>query len=51
MTTATVPTDIEIAQSVQPRPIQDVATELGLAPDEIIEYGNTKAKITLTKER
>ncbi len=51
MTTATVPTDIEIAQSAQPRPIQDVATELGLAPDEIIAYGNTKAKITLTKER
>jgi formate--tetrahydrofolate ligase len=49
--TATVPTDIAIAQSAQPRPITDVATELGLDPDEIITYGNYKAKIALTKPR
>jgi len=49
--TATVPTDIAIAQSAQPRPITDVATELGLGPDEIITYGNHKAKIALTKPR
>ncbi|MGQ0704328.1 MAG: formate--tetrahydrofolate ligase [Gemmatimonadales bacterium] len=43
---SSVPTDIEIAQSARLRPIQDVAAELGLAPDEILPYGTTKAKIT-----
>ncbi|HXG26560.1 MAG TPA: formate--tetrahydrofolate ligase [Candidatus Binatia bacterium] len=39
--------DLEIARSVKPRPIVDVARELGLRDDEIEPYGNTKAKITL----
>src|SRR5262245_51067691 len=42
-----VPSDIEIAQAARLRPIQDVAAELGLAPDEILPYGHTKAKITM----
>jgi len=42
-----VPSDIDIAQAARPRPIQDVAAELGLGPHEILPYGNTKAKITL----
>jgi formate--tetrahydrofolate ligase len=40
-------TDIEIAQSVTPRPITDVAKDLGLAVDEIDQYGKFKAKIPL----
>jgi formate--tetrahydrofolate ligase len=42
-----VPSDLEIARSVTPRPIVDVARELGLRDDEIEPYGSTKAKITL----
>jgi formate--tetrahydrofolate ligase len=41
------PTDLEIARSVTPRPIGDVAAELGLRPAEIEQYGPTKAKVTL----
>ena len=41
-----IPSDIEIAQAARLRPIQDVAAELGLASDEILPYGTTKAKIT-----
>jgi formate--tetrahydrofolate ligase len=40
-------TDLEIARSVTPRPIVDVARELGLRDDEIEPYGRAKAKITL----
>jgi formate--tetrahydrofolate ligase len=48
MTTMTTPaSDLEIARSVAPRPIIDVARELGLRDDEIEPYGSTKAKITL----
>ena len=50
-----VPSDIEIAQAATPRPIQDVAAELGLGPDRIVPYGGYKAKIRtdglLTKPR
>jgi len=41
------PSDLEIARSVTPRPIADVARELGLTNDEIEPYGRTKAKVTL----
>jgi formate--tetrahydrofolate ligase len=41
------PSDLDIARSVTPRPIEDVAAELGLRPDEIERYGPTKAKVTL----
>ena len=41
------PSDLEIARSVTPRPIADVAHELGFRDDEIELYGNTKAKITI----
>jgi formate--tetrahydrofolate ligase len=40
-------TDLDIARSVTPRPIDEVAAELGLRPDEIEHYGATKAKVTL----
>jgi formate--tetrahydrofolate ligase len=40
-------TDLEIARSVKPRPIVEIARELGLRDEEIEPYGSTKAKITL----
>jgi formate--tetrahydrofolate ligase len=45
--TTTVPSDIEIAQQVKMRPIEDVAAELGLERDELDLYGKYKAKIPL----
>jgi formate--tetrahydrofolate ligase len=41
------PSDLEIARSVTPRPIVDVARDLGLTDEEIEPYGRTKAKVTL----
>ena len=42
------PSDLEIARSVTPRPILDVARGLGLREDEVEPYGFTKAKIRLS---
>ncbi|RME42670.1 MAG: formate--tetrahydrofolate ligase [Chloroflexi bacterium] len=42
-----VPSDIEIAQSVQPLPITQIAEEVGLLPEELELYGNYKAKVHL----
>jgi formate--tetrahydrofolate ligase len=41
-----VPSDIAIAQAATPRPIADVAAEIGLDPEEILPYGRYKAKVT-----
>ncbi|MBI3747893.1 MAG: formate--tetrahydrofolate ligase [Chloroflexi bacterium] len=41
------PSDLEIARSVTPRPILDVARDLGIADGELELYGPTKAKVTL----
>jgi formate--tetrahydrofolate ligase len=41
------PSDLEIARSVTPRPIAEVAHDLGFADDEIELYGSTKAKVTV----
>jgi len=41
-----VPTDIAIAQAAKPRPIAEVAADLGLGPDDLIPYGKYKAKIS-----
>jgi formate--tetrahydrofolate ligase len=46
MTTEPI-TDLDIARSVTPRPIIDIARDLGLRDDEIELYGSVKAKITL----
>ena len=43
----TVPSDIEIATSVKPRPIVDVAKDIGLSADDIEQYGKFKAKLPL----
>jgi formate--tetrahydrofolate ligase len=41
------PSDLDIARSVTPRPIVDIASELGLRDDELELYGPTKAKVLL----
>ena len=42
-----VPSDIEIAQASDIKPITQIAEELGLLPEEIELYGSTKAKVKL----
>ena len=39
-------TDIEIAQKAQLKKIKDIASDLGIAEDELEPYGHYKAKIT-----
>lgn len=41
------PSDLEIARAVTPRPIVDIAHELGIAHAELELYGPTKAKVTM----
>ncbi len=48
MATVSVPSDIEIAQRAKPRPIVDVAADLGLGADDLDLYGKYKAKIPLS---
>ncbi len=43
-------TDIEIANSVKPRPIQEVAAEFGVAHDDLELYGKYKAKLPLSTD-
>lgn len=43
-----VPSDLAIAQAVQPRPIVEIAAEAGLLPEELELHGNYKAKIELS---
>ncbi|XP_054261927.1 C-1-tetrahydrofolate synthase, cytoplasmic isoform X2 [Macrosteles quadrilineatus] len=43
-----VPSDIEIAHAQEPKDISYLGQELGLTPTEIIPYGSTKAKVSLS---
>ncbi|KAF8582663.1 FTHFS-domain-containing protein [Ramaria rubella] len=43
-----VPSDIEIAQAQTPKPVADLALELGLRPNELESYGKYKAKVELS---
>src|SRR6059058_5156477 len=43
-----MPSSLEIAQSAALRPIDELATELGLLPEEVDLYGRFKAKIDLS---
>ncbi len=45
---ARVPSDIEIAQSATPIPIDKIAAETGILPDELDLYGKSKAKVHLS---
>ncbi len=40
-----MPADIDIARAVTPRPIEDVADDLGVPRDQLLPYGRDKAKI------
>ncbi|XP_039758173.1 C-1-tetrahydrofolate synthase, cytoplasmic isoform X1 [Pararge aegeria] len=42
------PSDIVIARSQKPKHISQLAEEIGLFPNEVSQYGNTKAKISLS---
>ena len=42
----TLPSDIEIAQSANPKPIIEVASGLGISEEELELYGRCKAKIS-----
>ena len=41
------PSDLEIARSVNPRPIGEIASALGFHDHEVEPYGRTKAKISI----
>ena len=43
-------TDIQIAQSVKPRPIWEIAAKLGIGEDDLELYGRYKAKINLVPD-
>ncbi|KAH9857098.1 FTHFS-domain-containing protein [Lenzites betulinus] len=45
---AKVPSDIEIAMAQTPKPVAQLAHELGLYPDEVELYGKYKAKVELS---
>ena len=42
-----VPSDLEIAQAVEMKPIIEIAASLGLGPDDLDLYGKYKAKVHL----
>lgn len=45
---ARVPSDIDIAQAATPIPIDKIAAETGILPDELELYGKSKAKVHLS---
>ena len=42
-----IPSDIAIAQAATLKPITEVAATIGLAPDDLDQYGRYKAKVPL----
>ncbi len=44
---STTPSDLEIAQAAQPRPIVEIARKLGIGEDDLELYGKYKAKLSL----
>lgn len=45
---ARVPSDLDIAQAATPIPIDKIAAETGILPDELEFYGKSKAKVHLS---
>lgn len=43
-----VPSDIEISMAQTPKPVTQLAQEIGLLPDELESYGKFKAKVDLS---
>ncbi|XP_007444522.2 C-1-tetrahydrofolate synthase, cytoplasmic [Python bivittatus] len=46
-----VPSDIEVSRSCTPKPVSELAREIGLISDEVELYGECKAKISLSTLR
>lgn len=44
-----VPADIEIAQSVTPIPITEIAKKLDISPADFESHGITKAKVRISQ--
>ena len=42
-----VPSDLDIAQAAEAKPIVEIAADIGLEPDDLIMYGKYKAKVNL----
>ncbi|TFK29942.1 C-1-tetrahydrofolate synthase [Coprinopsis marcescibilis] len=42
-----VPSDIEISMAQTPKPVTQLAEEIGIVPDELESYGKYKAKVSL----
>ena len=42
-----VPSDLDIAQAAEVKPIKEIADQLGLDPEDLILFGNYKAKVHL----
>ena len=45
---SSVPSDLDIAQAATPIPIDKIAAEAGILPDELELYGKNKAKVHLS---
>ncbi len=45
---ATVKSDIEIAREAKMKPIMEIGKKLGIPAEDLIPYGHTKAKLSLT---
>uniref|UniRef100_A0A8C2ZTN1 formate--tetrahydrofolate ligase n=1 Tax=Cyclopterus lumpus TaxID=8103 RepID=A0A8C2ZTN1_CYCLU len=43
-----VPSDIEISRAQTPKPVDQLAEEIGLLPEELEAYGRSKAKVRLS---
>ena len=48
MTQTAMPSSLEIAQAATLRPIAEIAADAGILPDELEQYGRTKAKVDLS---
>lgn len=42
-----IPSDLEIAKAAEIRPVREIAERAGLLPEELIPYGETRAKVHL----
>lgn len=40
-----IPNDIDIAQSIEPKPISSIAKKLGIDPVDVIPFGDVRAKV------
>ncbi|TRY57068.1 hypothetical protein DNTS_023962 [Danionella cerebrum] len=43
-----VPSDLEVSRAQTPKPISQLAQEIGILPEELEAHGNTKAKVHLS---